>query len=126
MTFLFDTCLSKGIVQGLLAFGEKEVQHMDDLSLPDRRDETWLRYAGERDMVALTKDDQIRYHPAAINEMRKYKVGVFILKGKKLRRWALILQVLNNWEKIKEISKNTKKPFCFKIRTRGKKFERIY
>jgi len=41
-------------------------------------DEDWLSEVGERGWIVLTKDDRIRYRPAALEAYRRNKVRVFI------------------------------------------------
>jgi predicted nuclease of predicted toxin-antitoxin system len=45
------------------------------------KDEVWLRLAGERDWVVLTKDDAIRRRPAELAMVKKHAVKVFCLRS---------------------------------------------
>jgi len=86
--FFVDRSLGKSIVDGLRAaglvvhsmhgvYGEDQAQRLPD--------EIWLRDAGERNWVVLTKDDAIRRRPAERDAMIDAACRVFCLTTAKLR-----------------------------------------
>lgn len=63
----------------------------DELFAQDVDDEVWLRTAGERRWIVLTRDDQIRYRPAEQQALLESGAAVFCLhpsKGMTADEWA--------------------------------------
>jgi hypothetical protein len=123
--FFFDNNVSKKIVEGLKAFGE-EVIHLQDKFREDSPDIEWLQYVGERELVLITRDEKVRWNPAEIAAIKKFKVPTFFLGGKKLDRCKQIQQVIKNWPRIKELSGKIKPPFAYRIPPTGTKFTQIF
>jgi PIN like domain len=86
--FFVDRSLGKSIVEGLRAAG-LTVLSMADVYGEERAqllpDEVWLRDAGEKGWVVLTKDDAIRRRPAERDAMIAAAVRVFCLTTAQLR-----------------------------------------
>jgi hypothetical protein len=86
--FFVDRSLGKSIVEGLRAAG-LTVRSMTDVYGEERAqrlpDEVWLRDAGEKGWVVLTKDDAIRRRPAERDAMITVAVRVFCLTTAQLR-----------------------------------------
>ncbi|MEW6353663.1 MAG: hypothetical protein AB1469_05130 [Pseudomonadota bacterium] len=62
IVFFIDRSLGKkAVTDALRAAGARAEVHDDHLP-QDAKDETWLRYVGERNWVVLTQDDRIRFH----------------------------------------------------------------
>ncbi len=122
--FFFDNNISKKIVEGLKAFGE-EVVHLQEKFPEDSPDVEWLRYIGEQGFVLITKDEKVRWNPAELATIKKFKVGTFFLGGKNLDRCKQVQQVIRNWPRIKELSGKTRPPFVYRIPQSGTKFTQI-
>ncbi len=122
--FFFDNNVSKKIVEGLKAFGE-EVVHLQEKFREDSADIAWLPYVGENGLVLITRDEKVRWNPAEIAAIRKFKVATFFLGGSHLDRCKLIQQVVRNWPRIKELSERTRPPFAYRIPPTGTKFTQI-
>src|SRR5438093_398009 len=86
--FFVDRSLGKSIAEGLRAcgltvhtmasvYGEKQAQRL--------KDEVWLRDAGERGWVVLTKDDAIRRRPSERDALIDAGARVFCLTSAQLR-----------------------------------------
>jgi hypothetical protein len=63
----------------------------DDLFPQDTDDQVWLKIAGERGWVVLTRDDRIRYRPAEQRALIEAGTAVFCLnpsKGMTAEEWA--------------------------------------
>jgi hypothetical protein len=86
--FFVDRSLGKSIADGLRTcgltvhtmasvYGERQAQ-----ALPD---EVWLRDAGRKDWIVLTKDDAIRRRPAERDALTQAGVRVFCLTSAQLR-----------------------------------------
>jgi predicted nuclease of predicted toxin-antitoxin system len=123
--FFFDNNVSKKIVEGLKAFGE-EVVHLQEKFPEDSTDIQWLRYVGENGLVLITRDERVRWNPAEIAAIKKFKVATFFLGGSHLDRCKLIQQVVRNWPRIKELSGKTQPPFAYRIPPKGTKFTQIH
>jgi hypothetical protein len=68
----------------------------DELFAQDVDDEVWLRVAGERGWIVLTRDDRIRYRPAEQRALLESGTAVFCLhpsKGMTAEGWAEALAV---------------------------------
>lgn len=124
MKFFIDNNLSPKLARGMQGFGE-DVMHLKDEFQDDAKDIEWLPYIGDNNIILVTKDDRIRYHPAELNALKAHKVGAFILSGKNLNGCQLIQQLVRNWPRMKEYAKKTDRPFAFKIPPKGKKFVSI-
>jgi hypothetical protein len=101
--FFVDRSLGKSIVialrdAGFLAYsmadvyGEQEAQRL--------RDEVWLRDAGDKGWVVLTKDDAIRRRPAERDALVGAGVRVFCLTAGQLRGAEQIQRFITNRERI--------------------------
>ena len=63
----------------------------DDVFAQDTDDEVWLKIAGERGWVVLTRDDRIRYRPSEQRALIEAGTAVFCLnpsKGMTAEEWA--------------------------------------
>jgi hypothetical protein len=86
--FFVDRSLGKSIVEGLRATG-LTVHSMADVYGEKRAqllaDEVWLRDAGKKDWIVLTKDDAIRRRPAERDALTEAAVRVFCLTNRNMR-----------------------------------------
>lgn len=121
MKFFFDNNLSQKLVAGLRAFGENVI-HLKDRFPENAPDADWLEYIGKRQIILVTRDERIRWNPAEVAAVRRYKVGAFVLGGKGLSKCRLIQQVIRNWPRIKDYATKSKRPFIYRVPPRGTKF----
>lgn len=105
-------------------FGE-DVVHLQEILPPDTPDTEWLEYVGKNGIYVITRDENIRNNPAELAAFREYNVGAFFLGGKKRSYWQLVEQLVRNWQRICEIAESETRPFAYKIRPTGKKFDRL-
>ena len=49
--------------------------------------------------------------------------GAFFMGGKNRNACQLIQQLVRNWPRMKEIAEKTRRPFAFRIRPKGAKFD---
>lgn len=124
MRFFVDNNLSVNLARGMRAFGEP-VDHLQDHFREDAPDTEWLEYIGTEDFFLITRDDRIRRNPAELRALREFRVGAFFLGGKQRSRCELIQQLVNNWPRIKEFARTSKRPFVFRVRPTGTKFDEI-
>ena len=101
--FFVDRSLGKSIVEALRAtgltvhsmadvYGEKRAQRLAD--------EVWLRDAGKKDWIVLTKDDAIRRRPAERDALTDAAVRAFCLTTAQLRGAEQIERFLHNRHRI--------------------------
>jgi hypothetical protein len=101
--FFVDRSLGKSIVVGLRngglvvysmadVYGEAQGQGLHD--------EVWLRDAGERDWVILTKDDAIRRRPAERDALINAGARVFCLTNRNLRAAEQTERFVSNRDRI--------------------------
>lgn len=124
MRFFFDNNLSVHLAHGMREFGES-VEHLKDRFSQDAADSEWLQYLGENDIVLVTRDEAIRWRPAELQAVRRFKVAAFFLGGKNLNRCQLIQQVVRNWARMKEIAASETRPFEIRVAPHGSKFTRL-
>jgi hypothetical protein len=122
LKFLIDKNLSQYLALGMQGFQEN-VCHLTEHLPQDVKDPVLLKHLGENNLFFITRDERIRSRPPEIEAIRKYSVGVFVLGGKNQGRCNLILQLVRNWPRIKELAGKTKKPFIFRIPPKGTKFD---
>jgi len=120
VVFLFDAHLPPGLVDALNALGEP-VEHVNKLFPPGTADETWIRYAGEREMCIVSRDMNIRRRPHEQTALREAAVGAFfLLPGKRSPRVCQIVQtVIRHWPELKRLAGSERRPFQFQIGQRG-------
>ena len=114
MRFFIDANLSEQLARGLREFGE-DVVHLKEHFSQDAADEVWLRHIGEEGWFLVTRDDRIRWKPAQKEALRSHKVGAFFLAGKNLTRWQLVVQVVRNWNQMKELAGSKQLPFAYRV-----------
>lgn len=124
MKFFIDNNLSPLLARGMREFGD-DVVHLQEKFAADADDEAWLPYLGQNDFILVTRDEAIRWKPAEIAALRRYKVGVFFLGGKNLERCTLIQQLVRNWVHMKQIASSERRPFAYRIPPNGTSCSRI-
>ena len=124
MRFFVDNNLSPQLAKGLKAFGE-DVVHLQEIFPENAEDPEWLARIGSEGWLLVTRDNRIRFRPAEWTALKEHGVGAFFMGGKKRNRCQLIQQLVRNWPQIKECARNTKRPFAFRVRPTGGKFDRL-
>jgi len=125
MKFFIDENLSERLAEGMKGFGE-DVMHLTDEFLPGVQDEVWIPYVGKHNLVLVTRDRRINYRPREKMALQSNNVGAFFLGGKNRNRCQLIQQLVRNWPRMKELTKNTSKPFGFVVPASGTKITKIF
>ena len=113
--FLFDAHLPPGLVEALTVLGEP-AEHVNGIFAPGTPDETWIRYAGERDWCIVTRDVNITRKPHEAAALREAGVGIFFLPGKRSPNLCLVIQtVIRHWPEIKRVARSERRPFQFQV-----------
>ncbi len=120
LTFFLDRNLGRHTVADILqAAGLNVIVHDDHFSQA-ATDVEWLKEAGEKQWVVLTKDERIRYHTAEMQTLRRAKVRAFVLaarKGLAAQDWADIF--LKAMPKMQQLATTQQPPFIAKVARDG-------
>ena len=93
----------------------------DDVFAQDTDDEVWLRKAGERGWVVLTRDDRIRYRPAEQRALIEAETAVFCLNPSKemtAEEWAEAFVALPKI--LRTVAKNPSGGYIMGVNRKGK------
>jgi predicted nuclease of predicted toxin-antitoxin system len=96
------------------------VEIHDDHFERDEEDRVWLRSAGERGWVVLTKDQKLRYRPLEINALRTSKARVFVLTAGNLRGVEIGAVFLGALSRICKVLKSRPGPFVARVSKSGR------
>lgn len=121
--FFVDRSLGKSVVEALRksgltvhsmadVYGEKKAQGLAD--------EVWLRDAGEKDWIVLTKDDAIRRRPAERDALTEAAVRCFCLTTAQLRGAEQIERFVSNRNRILKQARRPG-PYIYGVYTNGLK-----
>jgi predicted nuclease of predicted toxin-antitoxin system len=83
--FFIDRSLGVEPLRSALLKQGLTVEIHDDHFAPDEPDSNWLREAGARRWVVLTKDQRLRYRPLELAALRSSGARVFVLVAGNLR-----------------------------------------
>jgi predicted nuclease of predicted toxin-antitoxin system len=81
LTFILDNNLSRKLADGMRAFGEA-VEHLQDHLAQDIEDTVLLKYVGDKGLILVSRDLNIRRKTAELAALKQNKVGAFFLGGK--------------------------------------------
>lgn len=123
MRFFFDNNLSPHLAKALDILesnGNGVVVHLKEIFQENVEDRVWLEHIGKEKMILITKDRKIYRRHSELIVLKNFGVGAFFIIGKNLDIWAQIKLLINHWLEIKHLANSTKRPFAFKVRSRGK------
>jgi predicted nuclease of predicted toxin-antitoxin system len=115
LVLFVDRSLGKKIVAGALSQGGTHVEIHDDHFAPDASDEEWLREAGQRGWVVLTKDRGIRYRTPALAAIRLAAVRMFVLTAGDLQGSEMAAIFVKALPRIARIAHREAAPFIARI-----------
>lgn len=122
--FFFDNNLSPHLAEGMKAFQEEAIHLIEEFP-QETKDADWLPIVGSRGWTLVTRDERILKNPAELKAYKDNNIGAFFLGGKNRSRCELILQLVRNWPRMKELTSKTKRPFAFRIPPSGTNFTKI-
>jgi predicted nuclease of predicted toxin-antitoxin system len=96
------------------------VEIHDDHFARDEEDRVWLRTAGERGWVVLTKDQRLRSRPLEIAALRASNARVFVLTAGNLRGSEIAAVFLKALPRIHGILRLRPGPFLTRISQSGR------
>jgi hypothetical protein len=85
-------------------------------------DEDWISEVGKRGWVVLTKDDRIRYRPAALAAYRRHQVKVFVFGSGEMRAQEMADAFVTALPKITRLALRNEGPFFARISRSGSVF----
>lgn len=125
--FFFDECLGHNLAKGLSLAG-KNVEHVLDTFQDGTKDEEWLKYVGDNNLILVTKDKGIKRKPNEKALLIKYKIIAFYLGGSEKSGHDILKQLVNAWENMELKAKTqlkTKRAGAFLVNPHGTKIEPI-
>lgn len=87
------------------------------------QDEDWIPQVGQINGIVITQDYNIQRTQNQFALLKQYKIGIFYLRppGKTgYKYWEMVEKIITHWKAIKEMARQTKPPFAFRIMPRGK------
>jgi hypothetical protein len=111
--------LGKKIIAAKLRQCGLTVEVHDDHFPQNSPDEDWLLEVGKRGWIVLTKDDRIRYRPAALEAYRSNKVRVFIFGSGEMKAQEMADAFITALPRISRLVRNNPAPFFARIRVSG-------
>lgn len=82
-------------------------------------DEDWISEVGKQGWVVLTKDDRIRYRPAALAAYRRHKVRVFVFGSGEMKGQEMAEAFVKAFPKILQFALEQAAPFFARISRSG-------
>lgn len=95
------------------------VEIHDDHFPQNVQDEDWISDVGKRGWVVLTKDDRIRYRPAALDAYRRHKVRVFVFGSGEMKGQEMAEAFVKALPKIARFALTKTAPFFARISRSG-------
>jgi hypothetical protein len=105
---------------------EIEIQSLKDIN-EGAEDEEWLPDIGKLKGVVITQDYGIQRLKHQRELYKQHGVGVLFFKppsDKGFAYWEMVKQIINRWEKMKQIIRKNKPPFAYRCTARSD-FENI-
>jgi uncharacterized protein YbjT (DUF2867 family) len=107
--------LGKKIIAAKLRQCGLTVEVHDDHFPQNAPDEDWLLEVGKRRWIVLTKDDRMRYRPAALEAYRSNKVRVFIFGSGEMKAQEMADAFITALLRILRLVRNNPAPFFARI-----------
>jgi hypothetical protein len=117
--FFIDRSLGQKVIAERLRQSDVQVAIHDDHFRQNALDEEWLSEVGKRGWIVLTKDDRIRYRPAALESYRRNKVRVFIFGSGEMKAREMADAFIRALPKIFRLIRNKPAPFCENLPNRA-------
>ncbi|HVR14776.1 MAG TPA: hypothetical protein VMS25_00345 [Candidatus Limnocylindrales bacterium] len=117
--FFIDRSLGQKIIAERLRQSGVHVEIHDDHFPQNALDEDWLLEVGKREWIVLTKDDRIRYRPAALEAYRRNNVRVFIFGSGEMKAQEMADAFVKALPRILRFARNKPAPFFARISRAG-------
>ena len=96
-----------------------EVRIHDDHFPQNAKDEEWIAETGKRGWIVLTKDDRLRYRPAALTAYRRHKARVFIFGSGEMKAQEMADAFTKALPKVGRVARTKPAPFFARISKTG-------
>ena len=102
-----------------------EVHSLKDAFTQGIKDEDWIPLVGQQEGVVITQDRHIQSSRHQRELYMSNGVGIIFLKCPKggMTFWQMFVNIVNDWNKIKQIVRCNKTPFAFRKPGKNKNFE---
>jgi len=130
LTLYFDRNVGRRVPEALSFLGVKNVVHHHTprsvlglkpvsghkgLFADDEKDDSWLKFVGEKGWIVLTQDS--KFHKKGfeneLSAIKQYSVGCFYIWGAEAEKWQKMIALCKAYENIIEAATTTPKPFIF-------------
>jgi len=111
--------LGQKVIAGRLRQCNVQVEIHDDHFPQNAQDEDWISEVGKKGWVVLTKDDRLRYRPAALDAYRRHKVRVFIFGTGEMKAQEMADAFVKALPKISRFALTKAAPFFARISRSG-------
>jgi predicted nuclease of predicted toxin-antitoxin system len=119
-TFFLDRQLGRYKMADALRKAGLSVEIHDDHFPQNAQDPEWLKEAGKKNWIVVTRDERIRYRVAERQAIRRAKVRAFVLAAQGDLRAEMLAEIfLKALPKIRRTVKQQKPPFIAKISRDG-------
>ena len=114
-TFFVDRDLGSSLTEvlreaGMHCLSDTEVYPTaDDGNAPT--DDEWIRLTGERNWIALTKDNEIKRTPSSVQAIMESGARVFIVRGPNLKHSELAAMIVESLPSIRRFIDRHSAPF---------------
>ena len=83
-------------------------------------DVDWLRWVGEHQWLAITRDKRILKQPAERNALIQHDVGLIVLDDNNAMSFELLQMIICHIDKLLQLHENTARPFAYVMDRRGR------
>jgi hypothetical protein len=116
---LIDRSVPRSVARALQQVRD-DVAWLDDVLPPATPDRDWLRHAGERGWLVVTRDKKIRTRPGERRSIEEAGVGAFVFEQKRdPSRWDYLKLLVTSLDEMERLFTETPKPFIFAITAAG-------
>jgi hypothetical protein len=121
MTFYLDASIPLPVATAIAAL-RGDVLYAGGPGAPSHAtpDTAWLRHAGERGWLVITRDKRIRRRPGEREAYTRHGVGVFCLTAAgNATKWDTLVVIASRWERMEEVAAKTSRPFMYAVTREG-------
>ena len=119
LIFFIDRSLGQKVIAERLRQSGVQVEVHDDHFPQNALDEDWISEVGKKGWVVLTKDDRIRYRPAALAVYRRNRVRVFVFGSGEMKAQDMADAFVTALPKIYRLALERRGPFFARISRSG-------
>jgi hypothetical protein len=115
-----DVCLGATDVPNALREAGIQYELLRDRYPPGTPDEVWLKEVGQRGLVVITKDRQIRHRRTELKALQEAKVAAFVLTSGQLTGVAMGRAFVLAYPRIRKLLRDYEVPLLASISAAGK------